>query len=235
MLPTATAGQCFQSSHSPCQKQREHCHPSTVPPGLREAPASSSHPGKTGLPPGRGPQAHTWAALLSSWGGGAVTSCSEAGLGCRAWAQGGRQRGWQVPAGLRGAQGTVWACLGAGSGVRRLAHAPALDTPCWPLQRARPCFPWIPPRRVLGAWSGLARLLRDRNLGHRGGEAQPCRGRWAPGGQEAACGGAGQVAQRGERPHQSSAHPRARVSPPGSPPSAPHPAHMAEGPGSRGP
>ena len=167
-LPTATAGQCFQSSHSPCQKQREHCHPSTVPPGLREAPASSSHPGKTGLPPGLGPQAHTWAVLLSSWGGGAVTSSSEAGQGCRAWAQGGWQRGWQVPAGLRGGQGTAWACLGAGSGVRRLAHAPALDTPCWPLQRARPCFHWIPPRRALGAWSGPARLLRDRNLGHRG-------------------------------------------------------------------
>lgn len=112
-----------RSSHSPSQKQRdqlaEHPHPSTVPPGLREAPVLSFPPGE-GAPFMLGaPGTHLGTTALLQ--GEAAAFGSDAGRACRAGAQGSRQRGWQVPAGLRGTQGTAWARLGAGSGVGRLA------------------------------------------------------------------------------------------------------------------
>ena len=94
------------------------------------------------------------------------------------------------------------------------------------------CFHWIPPRRALGTWSGPVRLLRDRNLGHRGGGGPALPGargtRWlgaACGKPSAARGG------QGRRPSMGSVctdplHIRAPASPLLAP-CPPRPAHTA--------
>ena len=91
--------------------------------------------------------------------GEAAASGSDAGRACRAGAQG----GWQVPAGLRGTQGTVWARLGHDRGRLRSGEA----RPPWLHGTPPPghsneqdlCFHSVPPRRALGTRSGPVRLL----------------------------------------------------------------------------
>lgn len=160
-----------RSSHSPSQKQRdqlaEHPHPSTVPPGLREAPVLSLPPGEVAPSMLGGPGTHlgTNALLL----GEAAASGSDAGRACRAGAQG----GWQVPAGLRGTQGTVWVHLGHAWGPAQAwggsPHVAALHTPSWPLQRARPVLPLGSTMQSPGHSVRTGQTAQRRNLGHRGG------------------------------------------------------------------
>lgn len=150
-----------RSSHSPSQKQRdhlaEHPHPSTVAPGLREAPVLSLPPGEGAPSMSGAPGTHLGTTALLP--GEAAASGSDAGRACRAGAQG----GWQVPAGLRGTQGTVWAHLGHDRGRLRSGEA----RPPWLHGTPPPghsneqdlCFHSVPPRRALGTRSGPVRLL----------------------------------------------------------------------------
>lgn len=204
-----------RSSHSPSQKQRdqlaEHPHPSTVPPGLREAPVLSFPPGE-GAPFMLGaPGTHLGTTALLQ--GEAAAFGSDAGRACRAGAQGGRQRGWQVPAGLRGTQGTAWARLGHAWGLAQawggLPHVAALHTTSWPLQRARPVLPLGSTTQSPGHSIRTGQTAQRRNLGHRGGGGPALLGvpgvRW-PGGSlwgshlQPAEGGAGDPARGASAP-----------------------------------